>query len=157
MIKNMWAKIGDIYEVDLGERYAYFLVSHIHKEFGPLIRVFDAMFEHRPSSPGVILASPVRFSAFLPLNGCIKRKQVAKVASIQVPARYQPFPVFRVRIPLPESLAGNPRNWLFWDGKDEWFHGPLSSEEKQMPIRGVWGFELLCDRILSGWTAGKDT
>lgn len=152
----MWAKVGDIYEVEVGRRFAYFQVSHIHEEYGPLIRCFDSLFKRRPDSPDVVLRLPIRFSAFLPVNGSIKRKEITKFANALVCAKYRQFPVFRFpNIMRRDSRTGRFTHWFFWDGKKEWLHGSLTARERRMPIRGIWGFELLRARLLNGWTAER--
>jgi hypothetical protein len=45
--------------------------------------------------------------------------------------------------------------WWFWEEK-EWKVGELTSEQRKMPIRGIWNDTMLVHRIEIGWTPATD-
>jgi hypothetical protein len=63
----MKAKIGDIVEIKTTAGLAYALYSHQHTKppkFGSLIRVFDRLYETRPTNVEALVENEVIFSTF---------------------------------------------------------------------------------------------
>ena len=147
-------KIGDIVEIGTPQGMAYAVLTHKHAQYGALIRVLGKIHEDRPSDASEILVHDVQFSCFFPLGAAVARKIVSVVGTVQLPAELATFPVFRTGVVDPAT--GKVRVWWFWDGTTEWAVGELTTEQRQVPIRGVWNDALLVERLLAGWTAESD-
>ncbi len=66
-------QIGGIIEIPTSKGLVYAQYTHQHPTHGGLIRVFDKLFEHRPSGFTELVEGPVRFSTFFPVTAAIKR------------------------------------------------------------------------------------
>ena len=66
-------RIGDVIEIPTARGLAYAQCTHQHHQYGGLIRVFDRLFEHRPTNFEDLVKGPVRFSTFLPLGAAVRR------------------------------------------------------------------------------------
>lgn len=145
-------RTGDIVEIPTPEGVAYAQVTHVHPEYGPLLRVFPGTFEHRPPDFAAELegAEP-QFSVFFPLQAAVNRHIVSLVANLPVPGGLQAFPTFRAGVVNPAS--GRVETWWLWDGETEWRVNSLTPEQRRFPVRGIGNDTLLVERILSGWTA----
>ncbi|MCG7564632.1 hypothetical protein [Pseudoalteromonas sp. McH1-42] len=147
-------KIGDIVEVKTSKGNVYAQYTHKHKQYGALLRVFNRAYEHRPEDLSNAINESVQFSAFFPLQLAVKQKIVEIVGNCKVDSRYAEFPVFRAGVVDPST--GKVAVWWLWDGQNEEKVGKLSSEQRKLPIRGVWNDTLLIERIESGWTPETD-
>lgn len=147
-------RIGDIMEIPTSKGLAYAQFTHNHREYGELMRVFDALFVERPDLSAVV-NSPVRFMAFFPLGPAVRRGIFKIVGNQAVAPQNLAFPLFRSK--GLEDLTTGQAPWWLWDGEAEWKIGALAPEQKKLPIRGVWNDTLLIERIEQGWTADHDT
>jgi hypothetical protein len=147
-------QIGDIIEIPTVKGLAYAQYTHQHPTHGGLIRVFDALFENRPSGFSQLINGPVRFSTFFPVAAAIKRAVVSVVGHENVAPHNHSFPVFRngVADPKTKKVAV----WWLWDGEREWKVGAITLDQRKMPIVGVWNDTLLVERIESEWTPSSD-
>ena len=64
---------GNVVEIPTNKGLSYAQYTHWHPQYGELIRVFDVLFEERPSDFGKLVARPVRFSTFFPFGAAIRR------------------------------------------------------------------------------------
>ena len=147
-------QIGDVIEVPTANGLAYAQYTHQHPTHGGLIRVFDALFQNRPSDLSALVKGPVRFSTFFPVAAAIKRGLFNVVGHDEIASHNQPFPVFRNGNADPKTKKVGA--WWFWDGEKEWKVGEISPEQRKMPIVGVWNDTLLVERIETGWTPSND-
>jgi hypothetical protein len=147
-------KIGDIIEIPTANGRAYAQYTHQHPTHGGLIRVFDTLFESRPDTFSEIVGGRVRFSTFFPIAAAVKRGLISVVGNEEIAPHNRSFPVFRngVADPTTKKVA----TWWFWDGQKEWKVGAITSEQRKMPILGVWNDTLLVERIETGWTPSND-
>jgi hypothetical protein len=142
-------KIGDVVEIPVHGGLAYAHYTHFNKQYGSLLRVFDAIYEIRPNDLTAIVNRQPAFSCFFPLDAAVKRKSVLNVGNIPVPHQAQIFPTFRTGVIDPST--GKVEMWWLWDGQREWPVGRLTNEQRKFPIRGVWNDTLLIQRIDSSW------
>jgi hypothetical protein len=147
-------QIGDIIEIQTAEGLAYAQYTHQHPTHGGLIRVFDLLFQNRPSDFLAVANTPVRFSTFFPVAAAIRRGIFSVVGHEKIAPDNQSFPVFRngVADPKTKKVAA----WWFWDGEKEWKVGKITPEQRRMPIVEVWNDALLIERIETGWTPAND-
>jgi hypothetical protein len=147
-------KVGDVVEFKTSRGYAYALHTHRHPQFGAMLRVWNE--EHpKPLRDFASMAS-VRpsFSTFTPLGAMINQSLAKVVGNIAVPAELTKFPTFRAGVPDPATNKVD--TWWLWDGDNEWRVGEITPEQRKFPIRGVWNYTLLMDRIEAGWTPETD-
>ncbi len=148
------ARIGDIIEVATKRGLAYAQLTHVHGEFGALLRVFRGFHESRPQHLSELIRHDTQFQAFFPLQAAVNRKIVTVVGNEPISDRLKEFPVFRSGLPDPGSRTVS--TWFLWDGHRSWRVGKLSPAQRKMPIRGIINDTLLIERIESGWTAESD-
>ena len=148
------AQIGDVIEIPTAKGLAYAHYTHQHPTHGGLIRVFDALFESRPTGFAELVSGPVRFSTLFPVRAAINRGIFTVVGHEQIAQQNRPFPVFRGGNPDPKTKKV--AAWWFWDGEKSWRVGEITAEERKFPLREVWNDTLLVDRIEAGWTPSND-
>jgi hypothetical protein len=147
-------QIGDVIEIPTAKELAYAQYTHQHPTHGGLIRVFDTLFENRPSGFSELVIGPVRFSTFFPVRAAINRGIFQVVGHENVALHNQPFPIFRNGIADPKTKKV--AVWWFWDGQKEWKVGAITAEQRKMPIAAVWNDTMLVERIEGGWTPSND-
>ena len=147
--------IGDVVEIRTAGGLAYAQYTHKHKQYGALLRVFGSFYDMRPSNCASLVRQRPVFSCFFPLGAAVSRKIVSVIGNVAVPEEAQSFPIFRAGVVDPHS--NKVESWWLWDGEQEWRVGDLTSEQRKLPIRGVWNDTLLIERIESHWTPETDT
>ncbi|HEY2033334.1 MAG TPA: hypothetical protein VGH02_06565 [Rhizomicrobium sp.] len=143
-------KVGDLVEIKIAKGFAYALFTHQHPQFGALLRVLVGQHKKRPPELVPLIAEPVQFSTFFPLNAAVARELVTIVANVGVPEKLSAFPIFRDGVEDPKS--GKVETWWLWDGKKEWCVGPLTSDQSKMPIRQIVNDTMLQTMIEQGRT-----
>jgi len=148
-------KIGDIIQIPTCKGFAYAQYTHKHPQYGALIRVFHKFYD-TPTHNYLQLASQAeRFATFFPLGAAVNRKIVTIAGNAPIPTYAQQFPTFRAGVIDPST--GKVPTWWLWDGEKEWLVGELTTEQRKLPIRGIWNDTLLIERIESGWTPETDS
>jgi len=115
------AFVGDIFEIPTARGKAYAQCTHIHAEFGHLIRILPGFHEERPGKRDGIVKQKESFVAFLPLQAAVSRQIFEVVGHLEVPVSARKFPVFRAGVENPATKKV--KNWWLWDGKKEWMAG----------------------------------
>lgn len=146
--------IGGVIEIPTPRGFAYAQYTHQHPTHGGLIRVFDALSDSRPSDVELVAAGAVRFSTFFPVIASVRRGLFHVIGHAQISPMNQKLPVFRNGVIDPKTKKVSV--WWFWDGVREWKVGEITSEQRMMPILGVWNDTLLIERIVAGWTPSTD-
>jgi hypothetical protein len=146
-------KIGDVIEIPTARGFAYAQLTHIHPQFGDLIRVFPGIYLEKPSHFAEVLMSEPRFTIFFPVGAAVRRSSVNIVAHEPIPEELQRFPLFRAGAFNP--VLGTVNAWWLWDGDRQWQVGDLTEEQRRLPIREAWTEGLLIDRIEQDWSPGK--
>ncbi|HRQ38871.1 MAG TPA: hypothetical protein PLD25_13270 [Chloroflexota bacterium] len=142
-------QIGDILEILTSKGFAYMQYTHKHPVYGYLVRILPGLYESPVSSYSEIVSYPERFFVFVPLLLGLRQGKTKIVHNEPVPFHAQRFPLMRVEGWIDKS--GKVQDWWLWDGEREWRIENLTQEQKTLSIRGVWGFELLAERIASDW------
>ena len=148
---------GDIVEIPTKKGLAYAIYTHRHKtppKFGALIRIFDLLYDKRPSDIQGIVCIAVRFATFFPLEAAVRKRIVEVVGHVDVPEHVRDFPVFRGGTVDPKT--GKVAVWWLWDGDKSRRVGQLTEEQRKLPIRGVWNDTFLKERIEEGWRPELD-
>lgn len=154
-MKSTWRKrprIGDVVRIvsENGEALAQY--THLHAEFGALVRVIGPATGD-PASPEAaeIAKLPTQFATFFPLAPAHYMGLAEILGKAPIPPDWRKFPTFRqaVRRDRPD---GGPCSWLLWDGRVSWVVPELRPEQYAYPIRATMDHELLVERALSGWT-----
>ncbi len=91
------AKLGDIVQILTSEGVSYAQLTHIHPEYGHLIRIFENRYKKLPKDWAEVGRRPVQFSTFFPLQSAVNQLLVAVVANHPVPDELATFPTFRSR------------------------------------------------------------
>lgn len=155
--KALKVQVGDVVEIKTRKGLAYAIYTHMHERpprFGAMLRIFDTLYEVRPTDFEKLVNGPVRFSCFFPLQAAVDRGIVEVVGRVAVPDFLQTFPVFRSGMVNPQSKKVD--TWWLWDGEHEWRVGQLDSEQRKLPIRGVWNDTILIQRIEDHWLPEND-
>lgn len=147
-------KIGDIVEITTNEGFAYAQYTHKHQLYGALLRVFEGIYESRPSDLEDVVRHKVAFSCFFPLGAAVHRKIVSIIGNAAVAKEEQHFPIFRNGTMDPSM--GKVEVWWLWDGERQWRVGKLTPEQRAFPILGTWNDTLLIHRIETHWTPETD-
>lgn len=139
-------KLGDIIQILTSEGISYAQLSHINKEYGYLIRVFEGKYGRIPEDWMEVVSRPVQFSAFFPLQSAVNHSLLAVVGNCVIPEAIASFPTFRAR----NGERGG-SVWL-WDGNaSTTLDRPLREEEQSYPVEGIISAPLLIDRIEKGY------
>ncbi|MGN6094511.1 MAG: hypothetical protein ACTHOL_19340 [Luteibacter jiangsuensis] len=139
-------KLGDIVQILTSEGVSYAQLSHINPEFGYLIRIFEGTYPKRPKDWAEVVARPVQFSAFFPLQSAVNQALLAVVGNCPVPEAIASFPTFRSR------NGGRGGSIWLWDGKAAvMLDRPLGEEEQSYPVEGIISAPLLIERIENGY------
>lgn len=144
-------KIGDTIQILTSKGVCYAQVTHKHSRYGYLLRVFDSFRTDRPNNLGEVVASPVLFSAFFPVQKAVDEGLVANVGNSSVTAANSVFPIFRTSA---RDRDGRRGPWWLWNGETEvMLTRGLSDEEKRYPVHGIISAPLLVERIEKGYRA----
>jgi hypothetical protein len=139
-------RIGDIVQILTSGGVAYAQLTHVHGEYGYLLRVFEGTYEKIPKDWSEVVTRPVQFSAFFPLQSAVNQSLLSVVGSCPVPESLAEFPVFRSR-----SGGAGGSIWL-WDGiSSKMLDRALTDEEYRLPVRGIISAPLLVERIAAGY------
>lgn len=147
-------KIGDVVEISTSKGFAYAQYTHKHKQYGALLRVFGSIYNNRLADIKDLVNEKPIFSCFFPLSAAVDQQIVSIVGNEEVPVDTQNFPIFRAGII--NQATKKVDVWWLWDGEKEWKIGDLDSEQRKLPIRGIWNDTLLIERIESNWTPETD-
>lgn len=147
-------QIGDIIEIPTVMGFSYAQFSHNHVRYGALIRVLPGVFKSSPIDFAELIQLPEMFVTFFPLQAAVNRGIFEVVGNSAVPDSVKPFPLFRTGVEDPATRKV--KVWWLWDGEKEWKVGNLTSEQRKLPLRGIWNDTLLIERIEQGWTPSND-
>lgn len=147
-MKAVQVKIGDCVVIPLPDgRYAYGQYVHYDRvsQYGYMVRVFDLITEEIVSIARLqsrkILFPPV----FVALEGALKTGRWRVIGSL--PVEEFTYPQFRV---CPARTPGIYHDWELWDGKYRVFLGKLPEKFRDLECVGIWGAEILEERIMTG-------
>lgn len=141
-------RIGDVFELETPKGLAYLQYTHETKSDGALVRVLRGTYPTRePIAP--IVNTREQFFAFVPIAASVRQGLVRAVGHHPVPEHARKFPLFKARV---FAGLGRPQRWDLWDGDVVTsVPGPLTPEQRALPIREVVTPSLLADRIGEGW------
>lgn len=167
---------GDVYAIQLDQGgFAYAHVLKIDRDpphHGPFIRVFQTVTPDLAWDEA-IAQSGERFRTFFPVSYAQRAKLATRVASIDVPAVDQSWPVFKSYLDKPKS---DERIWF----RDDWSKRQRSTGKPQdieailahikesklgdtlpqdlldAPFRQVVNLTALCQKIATNWTHRTD-
>lgn len=141
-------KLGDVLQVLTREGVAYAQVTHKHREFGFLIRVFPGFHAQVPRDFAEVVAVEPQFSTFFPVQTAVNQGLIAVVGNVPIAPALEAFPMFRM-------CAGGPGGslWL-WDGETEvQLRRAFTAEELHYPDRCIISAPMLVERIEQGYRA----
>lgn len=139
-------KLGDIVQILTSEGISYAQLSHINKEHGYLIRVFEGKYGRIPEDWMEVVSRPVQFSAFFPLQSAVNQSLLAVVRNCTIPEAIASFPTFRSR----NGERGG-SIWLRDGNASTMLDRPLGEEEQSYPVKGIISAPLLVERIEKGY------
>jgi hypothetical protein len=146
--------IGDVIEIPTARGLTYAQFSHKHSQYGALLRVLPGFHELRPVDLADLVRQPESFVTFFPLQAAVSRNIFEVVVNCPVPDFARPFPLFRSGVVDPATQRV--KVWWLWDGEKEWKVGEITTEQRKLPLRGIWNDTLLIQRIEEGWTPSND-
>ncbi|MDF0696383.1 hypothetical protein PYR71_07605 [Rhizobium sp. MC63] len=123
-------KIGDVVQILTSKGVSYAQVTHKHLRYGHLLRAFDGFYADRLDNFSEVVASPVFFSAFFPVQKAVNEGLGANVGNSSVTDANSVFPIFRTSARDRDGRRGP--LWL-WNGETEvMLTRGLSNEEKEI-------------------------
>jgi len=142
-------ELGDVFEINTNKGKAYFQCVKIDRSKWDIIKVFNQLYDERPSSIENVVKVPDSYLVGFALIAAYKRKLVEKVGNIALPKNFQ-LPKYMRN----EHIIG--REFLGWHIIDTntWKRQlvkELSLEQKQLSPWGIWNDTLLKERLESGW------
>lgn len=148
--------VGDIIEIVTpnGLAFAQYINYDKKRHQGTLLALLPGLFAERPDSIETLVAQNPLYFFFYPLGAALRQGLVEFVTNIPVPAFNNSFPLMRCKGMIEKD--GKVTNWWLWDGDKMWRVEQLSPEDYQLSTDGVWGHELLIQRIVDGWTPAQD-
>ncbi|PDT18607.1 hypothetical protein CO670_00480 [Rhizobium sp. J15] len=144
-------KIGDVVQILTSKGVSYAQVTHKHVRYGHLLRVFDGFYADSLDNFSEVVASPVLFSTFFPVQKAVDEGLVANVGNSSVTDANSVFPIFRTSA---RDRGGRRGPWWLWNGETEMMLSRgLSDQEKRYPVHGIISAPLLVERIEKGYRA----
>jgi hypothetical protein len=142
-------RIGDVIEIDTARGRAYAQYTHEHPQYGSLLRVLPGFSTVRPQSFMELVEKREKFFVFFPLRAAVRQGLVTRVAGERIPEWAQEFPKMRARGGVTKD--GRVLNWWIFDGRREWRVDRLTEEQRSLPIRSIWTYPLLVERLEEEW------
>lgn len=141
-------KIGDCVVIPLPDgRYAYGQYVHYDRvsQYGYMVRVFDLITDEIVS-PARLQSRKLLFPpVFVSLESALKSRRWRIIGAL--PVENFSYPLFRA---CPEKEAGVHHDWELWDGEAMQFLGKLPDKFRDLECVGIWGAEILEERIMTG-------
>lgn len=144
-------KIGDVLQISTSKGVSYAQITHKHLRYGHLLRVFDGFYADSLDNFSEVVASPVLFSTFFPVQKAVDEGLAANVGNSSVTDANSVFPIFRTSA---RDRDGRRGPWWLWNGETEvMLSRGLSEQEKRYPVHGIISAPLLVERIEKGYRA----
>ena len=147
-------QIGDIIEIPTSRGFSYAQLSHKHTRYGTLIRVLPGFSKSRPNDFAEWVGRTEVFVTFFPVQAAVNQRIFEVVDNRAVPDSAQSFPLFRTGVEDP--VTRKVKVWWLWDGEKEWKVGDITTDQRKLPLRGIWNDTLLIERIEGDWTPSND-
>lgn len=142
------AKVGDVLELEAGNRFAYLHYIGRHPEYGDAVLV-KPQFRERQTSVTADMFSGA-YVAFYPVTAAVSQGLVDVVGHL-------PPPDLPNRLRRAGARTGRRVDtWIIENGSREVVKAELSDEELRLPIAAIWNHELLVQRIAEGWTPTQE-
>ncbi|WP_406698430.1 hypothetical protein V5E97_06130 [Singulisphaera sp. Ch08] len=141
-------KTGDVVRITARRGYAYAQVSHIHKNFGCLLRILDGFFAPQQGIPNVG-DFPEIFQTYMFYQDLLISGYSEIVCNAPLRDEFKTHPLMRDGVRNPKT--GKVGVWWLWDGIKEWPIGVLPENMRGLSLRGIWNYKMLIDRIENGW------
>jgi hypothetical protein len=139
-------RVGDCYEIPVGDRYAYCQYIAWNDLFGCMIQVFDALLDEPLTDiEGLARRGQMFPPVFTGLKAIAREGRWRFIGRLATPNFS--FPTFRMNN---ATKPGEYNDWVLWDGKEQRFIGKLPQELRSLEFAAVWGSGLLEERIASG-------
>jgi hypothetical protein len=145
------AVIGKVFEIRTGKGLAYFQCTHHDETMGPLIRVLPGVYEARPANLPELVSGPHQFVTFFAARHHEKSGEVSIVGDFPIPAFAARFPLMRI-VGLEDPQTGIVKRCSLFDGTSTWRADEAGLKATHLPIKEIWTWKLLIDRIDQGWT-----
>ena len=149
MVKS---KIGDVFEVKVGNMNAYFQLVQTDKLKGDLIKVFNSLHEFVPSLEDMVLTTNFYFVRF-PLTAAIKSSIVKRIGNVTLPSDFKLPEYMRSKHVINGEFLG----WHIID-TSTWkrtLSKQLTDLERSFSPWGIWNDTLLITRLEEGWSPEK--
>jgi hypothetical protein len=90
-----------------------------------------------------------RFYTFFPAGAAVSRGMVKIVSNEDIPEGSRKLPLFKA---CNRNFKTGKKTWFIWDGKNDREVGELSAEQYDLPLCQIISFDVLVERIDSGWS-----
>jgi hypothetical protein len=142
------AKVGDVLELEAGNRFAYLHYIGKHPEYGDAVLVNPRLQERQTSVTANIFSDA--YVAFYPVTAAVSQGLVEVVTHL-------PPPTLPNRLRRAGARSGRRVDtWVIEDGSREVVKAKLTDEELRLPIAAIWNHELLVQRIAEGWIPAQE-
>lgn len=139
-------KIGDVFEITVEDKFAYFQYTHKHKKYGHLVRVYPGLYKKQLKNVSELTKQTSRFWIFYPLRTAVNKDGLVRLVSNEpIPEIFQQFPIMRFRGGIDHH--GKVLSWWLWDGIKE-YKKILTDDDLSLSIRGIANHKYLQTLIL---------
>jgi len=145
---------GDVFGILTSRGEAYFQYVKKIAPMGSLIRVLPGVFADSLTDYDSLVTTQTNFWIFFPAGAALSRGVIRKVGRYAIPDHSKIPPLFRAGVVDP--AVGKVVDWWLWDCEKEWRVGPITDEQRKLPIRGSWNDTMLIERIENGWLPEND-
>jgi hypothetical protein len=139
-------EIGDVFETTTDRGLLYVQLTHVHDEYGELIRVLEGTRERRPDDVEALAAGGDVWRGFYPLRAAVRQGLMAPLGNASVPPDRAAFPTFKTGVR--DHRTGEVAQWWLWDGEREWRVDGLDREQRELPDRGIHNHAALLYAVL---------
>lgn len=145
-------ELGDIFEINTNKGNAYFQCVKIDKLKWDIIKVFNQLFDERPSLNIIVDIHDSYFVGFA-LGAAFKRKLVEKIGNVPL----EPDSKLPEYMRSNHAVRGQHLGWHIIDTatwKRQLVEKP-SEEQMRLSPWGIWNDTLLKEKLESGWNLSK--
>lgn len=142
-------KLGDVIEISTikGNAYAQYVFND--NEYGQLIRILPGIYKTYPSDIKKIVEMKELYFVFYPLSISVRQNRVKIISNEKIPSYLEKKPI--LRRPGNRESNGKVLNWWIIDNDREYSVKNLNDKQVKYSLAVIVSFDLLEDKILTGW------
>ena len=136
-------KPGDVFEVEVGNQFAYLHYIGKHSHYGDAVMVGTKLHDCRAAVSAELFSGG--YVTFYPVMAAVAQKLVSVVghsSPVPLPKRFRrPGAIVERRV----------KTWIVDGDAGDTVKSKLSDEDLHLPIASIWNHEYLIQRLAEGW------